>query len=167
MNSRKAEYWLSLAMDGELSPRRQAKLNAYLTLHPELEQLRRDWEEAGQRLRQIPVVTPQTPAAAWQDVQRAIRMETPAVSAAPIHRWGWAGAVLAGILVLAGAGLLLIGSPSGQVLGPIALADRTQVEWIETDVPDAMSMVFEDASTGLTVIWVMMNEPVEEDEHAG
>ena len=30
----------------------------------------------------------------------------------------------------------------------------TEVEWVETNIPDAMAMVYEDAETGLTVIWV-------------
>lgn len=171
MNRRKAEQWMSMAMDGELSARRQARLDVYLEKHPEVEQACGEWGNFGERLRQDPVIPPQTPAAAWQDVQRAIRLQNSdlnMVSTSIRHiALGWASAAVAAILLLAGAGVWLLGSGKQGLPVPIAVADRTQVEWIETDVPDAMSMVYEDETTGLTVIWVMMDAPDQENDHAG
>lgn len=171
MNRRTAERWMSMAMDGELSPRRQERLDAYLKAHPDVQQIRDEWGHLGAQLRQLPVTPPQTPAAAWQDVQRAIRVgqsEHTSDSVPTRHfALGWASATVAVILMLAGAGVWLVGLGNRGMPGPIALADRTQVEWIETDVPDAMSMVYEDETTGLTVIWVMMADPDQENDYAG
>ena len=169
MNRHKAELWLSMALDGELSARRRAKLDAWLAKHPELDDLQDEWRTIGEQTRaQIPRA-PQTPEAAWQDVQRAIRLQSTGAPSrhAPIQgRFKWAGAIAAAFLVLAGAWLLLR-SPDPIAIDTIAAADRTKVEWLETDLPDAMSMVYEDADTGLTVIWVSIQDNGEEDEHAG
>ena len=88
------------------------------------------------------------------------------VPAWALGRFKWAGALAAVCLLLVGVWSVWRGPDAPPYPGAIALADRTEVEWVETDLPDAFSMVYEDADTGLTVIWVMVDEPGEEDEHA-
>lgn len=169
MKRKTAERWLSMAMDGELSARRRAKLDAYLAADPSLAELRNEWVSIGDRYRTATVAPEQTPEAAWQDVRRAIRLqgETPRGERIALQsRMKWAGAVAAALLVMMGARMLLR-APDPSVWGAVAAADRTEVEWVETDLPDAMSMVYEDADTGLTVIWVLVHENGEEDGHAG
>lgn len=171
MNRLKAEQWLSMALDGELSPRRRAKLDAYLAAHPELADLQKEWAAIGDRYREQTVEPAQTPEAAWQDVQRLIRLHKSTDTPQPQWRPRYVRIQLAGLAVAA----LVIGFgfwrltqlPPDIPFAAIAEADRTEVEWVETDLPDAMSMVYEDADTGLTVIWVLVHDNGEDDEHAG
>ncbi len=167
MNRKKAEQWLSLAMDGELDERRLRKLEAYLEQHPEMALLRDQWTQVGSFAREAVPVAMQTPEAAWQDVQRAIRLQGDKPRESAVWSWKWAGGVMAACL----AGVLLwVGlraGPDPVPAGYIAQADRTEVEWVETELPDAISMVYEDAESGVTVIWVLTEEARKDDEHAG
>jgi len=166
MNRKKAELWMSMALDGELSPRRVARLEAYLNQHPELMEDRATWKANAEFLRaHCRVASAQTAASAWQDVCRAIRLADSSSHEGEgfDFRLKWASALAALLLLFAGAGVVYrtLQSPAWTV---VAEADRTEVEWVETDLPDAMSMVYEDADTGLTVIWVLVTE---EHGHAG
>lgn len=171
MNRNKAEQWLSRAMDGELNEDQLRTLEAYLDQHPEVALLRDQWTRVGALAREAVVPLVQTPEAAWQDVQRAIRLQegqgTSEKAGGLLWGWKWAG----GVAVACMAGLLLwIGlraSPEPLPMGYIAQADRTEVEWVETELPDAISMVYEDAESGVTVIWVLTEETRKDDEHAG
>jgi anti-sigma factor RsiW len=171
MNRLQAEKWLSQALDNELSPRRQARLEAYLAAHPDMQDLRARWQEVGAALRQQQQPLPQTPAAAWADVQRAIRLRAANDAAQPVRWRGlggtrFAGALAATVLLITGVWYTLTDKQDIGSLRTIAEADRTEVEWVETDLPGAMSMVYEDADTGLTVIWVLVEEGSKESEHA-
>jgi len=169
MNREKAERWLSMALDGELSERRREKLEAYLAADPSLADLRNEWVSIGDRYRAVAAEPAQTPEAAWQDVRRAIRLQGEQPRGELIafqHRLKWVGAMAAAFLIITGSWMMWR-SPDPAGWGTIAAADRTEVEWVETDLPDAMSMVYEDADTGLTIIWVLVHENGEEDEHAG
>ena len=174
MNRKKAEKWLSLAYDGELSARRREKLGAHLARHPELVGLQQEWAVIGREFRQRIPQSRKTPEAAWQDVRRTVRLAAgrrrgaAAESSAHVQgRLRWAGA-LVGLLLVASVGWMWLRSPSPQSVA-VARSDRTEVEWVETDLPDGMSMVYEDNETGLTVIWVSVDEEGEgrEDERSG
>jgi hypothetical protein len=105
--------------------------------------------------------------AAWQDVQRAIRLQEKApIPAGYGGSWRWASLTIA-LIVAAFIGWRWPAAPAPPGGMPIAAADRTIVEWVETDLPDAMSMVYEDEETGLTVIWLLVQENGEESGHAG
>lgn len=175
MNRQHAEQWLSQALDGELSPRRQRKLEAYLAAHPELRQRETEWRAIGAQLHaQLPAPA-HTSEAAWQDVQRAIRLQQAGKQAVEPSSEAAAGIWLylrrmgvgAGIVLVALGAWIWLRAPVPGPAATIAEADRTEVEWVETDLPDAMSMVYEDTETGITVIWVMTDEQIEENDHAG
>ncbi len=171
MNRRKAEQWISRALDGELSPGRQARLARALENDPALADLRRKWASYRELLRAAIREPAQTPEAAWQDVRRAIRLESGRKDAQPAEiRFGgrvkWASAMAVTMLLLLG-GIYSIQYRARHETDRVAQSDRTIVEWVESDLPDAMSMVYEDEETGLTVIWVLTAENGEEDPHAG
>lgn len=155
MNCLKAQRWISLEMDGELSPRRAAALRAHLETCAACRQVREGWAQVGAELRARKAPAASTPEAAWADVRRAIRNQAPAAEPAAEWVFGaplrWA-AVAAVLLVLAGgAAIFLKKAPVRQAAREAA----TQVEMVETGLPDAAPMVYEDAESGLTVIWVV------------
>lgn len=155
MNCEKAQKWISLAMDGELSPRRAARLQAHLATCSGCRKTRDEWASVGvqMRERQIPVV--KSPEAAWADVRRAIRNdqeerheeEEAWVVGATLR---WAGAAL--LIMILGSGIFLT-FQKGPV--EVARAGGTEVEFVETGLPDATPMVYEDSESGWTVIWVV------------
>ncbi len=166
MNPLKVEQWLSAALDGELSHRQRERLERYLAAHPELSVLQNQWRALGDTVRTAQAPPEQTPEAAWQDVRRAIRLagdEVSSETAAMGRRIRWAGAVAVAALLILGLYALL---PSTRMVytDRIVRADRTEVEWVETELPDAMSMVYEHEDTGLTIIWVLVAENGAEDK---
>lgn len=156
MNAKKALEWLSRDLDGELRPARRRRLEAYLGAHPELRAEVAAWRDAGAALRGGQAPGGQTPEAAWNDVRRSLRLEgTPAVHAER-RSWGvmprvWAGALAAGVLIVAGIWSLVR-------LGPHAALPRADVEMVETDLSDATLMIYTDAETRSVVIWVSSNQ---------
>jgi predicted anti-sigma-YlaC factor YlaD len=155
MNCEKARKWISLEMDGELAPRRVARLQAHLEACAGCRKTRDEWASVGVRMRerQIPVL--KSPEAAWADVRRAIRSdqderyeeEESWVVGAPLR---WAAAAL--LVMIIGSGLFL--SLQKGAVG-MARAGGTEVEFVETGLPDATPMVYEDSESGWTVIWVV------------
>jgi len=155
MNCEKAQKWISLEMDGELSPRRAAWLHAHLDACSSCQRSRDKWESIGVQMRKRLVPVMQTPEAEWADVRRAIRndqeereeAEEAWVLSAPLR---WATATL--LIMILGYGLFgaFRKSPAG-----IARAGATQVEFVETGLPDSTPMVYTDAESGWTVIWVV------------
>jgi hypothetical protein len=97
----------------------------------------------------------QTPEAAWANVRRAIRndrderkeTEKAQVLGVPLR---WATMTL--LIMILGSGLFLTfqTGPAGKARG-----EGTQVEFVETGLPDATPMVYEDAKSGWTVIWIV------------
>jgi len=155
MNCEKAHKWISMELDGELSPHRSARLQAHLDKCPACFKAREAWLSVGNRMRERQVPVLKSPEAAWADVRRAIRSseeerieveETWAIGA-PLR---WAAAAL--LVMMVGAGLFagMRKGPGGLVRG-----GGTVVEFVETGLPDAMPMVYEDSESGWTVIWVV------------
>ena len=156
MNCQSARKWISQELDAELAPRRRALLRAHLDSCPACRAVRDEWARIGVQLRDRRAARAQTPEAAWADVRRAIRLQRKKEQPA---EWSWifgvpvrAAAVLVLVVVL-GAGLFLaVRKPS---VSAAARPARTEVETVETGLPGATPMVYEDAGTGLTVIWVV------------
>lgn len=155
MNCQKARKWISLDLDGELSARRAARLQAHLDRCPDCFKVREDWVAVGARMRGRRIPVAKSPEAAWADVRRAIRSdqeerfeaEETWIIGAPLR---WAAAVL--LIMIMGSGVFLSLQKGG--VG-VARAGGTQVEFVETGLPDAMPMVYEDSESGWTVIWVV------------
>ena len=155
MNCEKAKRWISLEMDGELSLRRAARLHAHLDRCPACFKARESWALIGEQIQKRPVPGSKSPEAAWADVRRAIRLdagerwakEQAWMAGAPL-RW----AVSALLIMILGSGLFLTLRK-----GPVqwARAAATDVEFVETGLPDATPMVYEDSESGWTVIWVV------------
>ncbi len=169
MNCKKAKQWISQDLDGELHARRKVRLDAHLATCAACRGVREQWARVGLRLKAAPVAAAQTPEAAWADVRRAIRnagatpdREVPWVLV-PSMRWAVAAAMAVAI------GLFIVRTIQGP--GPAGVAavqpeQGTTVELVETDLPGAAPMVYEDAGSGLTVIWVVESNGKEGD-HAG
>lgn len=161
MNRAHFEELLSRDLDGDLPPAEQARLRAAEAADPSLAALRADWQRVGQALRDLPVPGTPDPEVAWQDVRRALRLSRPAEVSRPLFGWrlAWAGAALALLLVV--FGLLPRNAPPAAAPALAAVAPRdVEVEFVETDLPDASTMVYQDEESGWTIVWVAAAEPV-------
>jgi len=161
---------MSQDLDGELSPRRKAVLKAHIAGCVSCQEAERLWREVGDQFRAQELPVSQSPDAAWADVRRAIRNTEPDVSVEEVGPvWGrrmvWAMAAIA-IVAVGVLSLYLSVKPGG--IHPVSVAESggTTVEWVETDLPGATPMVYEDEETGWTVIWVVEADR-EENGHAG
>jgi predicted anti-sigma-YlaC factor YlaD len=163
MNCEKAQKWISLDRDGELSPRRMDRLHAHLDTCSMCRKVRNEWESVGVQMRKRHVPVMQSPEAMWVDVRRAIRQdqeereetERAWVLGAP---WRWAAMTLLVMILSCG---LFIHFQKRTMRG-----GATQVEFVETGLPDATPMVYEDAESGWTVIWIVEANG-KEGGHAG
>jgi anti-sigma factor RsiW len=160
MNCKKAQQWISRDLDGELGARRKSRLDAHISTCAACRELREQWGRVGAQLRETLPVAAQTPEAAWADVRRSIRVSRkekelwPAWVLVPSVRWATAAA------------LLMLVTLFGLRTRQMAPVEGTTVELVETDLPGAAPMVYEDAGSGLTVIWVVESNGKEGD-HAG
>jgi predicted anti-sigma-YlaC factor YlaD len=174
MNCATSEQLLSRALDGELPANDRTALDAHLASCASCRALRDEWAGFTAML-QEPVAPVQTPEALWADVQRAIRLRQGfggqvrlqgaqgREDEAPVFGWRlrWAGAILA-VVMLGAYGIGLgVRRQTERVVAASAPEKAAEVEFVETDVPGASTMVYEDAETGWVVVWVtgMETEP--------
>jgi anti-sigma factor RsiW len=155
MKCEKAHQWISIELDGELPPRRITRLHAHLDTCAACQRVRDEWAMMGVQMRERRAPVPRTAEATWADVQRAIRQDREEQGETEKARGlgmllPWATATL--LIMILGSGLLLTFQlrPAG-----MDRAGETQVEFVETGLPDATPMVYEDAESGWTVIWIM------------
>lgn len=171
MNCRRARRWISAMMDGELPAARRFALEQHLGACEGCRLAREEWSALGARFREQAVAPGLSGEAVWGDVRRAIRLaETgPAQEVAGAGLFGvrlrWAAAALT--VVFVGLAGLVVGR---RLLAPraaeLARGAAAHVESVETGLPGAMPMVYEDAESGVTIIWVVETNP-QEDGHAG
>lgn len=148
--NRRVEEQMSRLVDGELDAQERAALERRLQAHPEDRAVLEQWRGFGDRLRE-PVPAP-TAEAMWNDVQRAIRRLPAAADApSPGWRWGWSAAIVAAVLVA------VLGLSVVRLVTP-ASAPARAVEWVEAELPDASTLVYEDEESGVVVIWLMTAE---------
>lgn len=168
MNCRQASRCLSLSLDGALAPRRQARLAEHLAECAGCRALEQAWREQGRLLRHSTPAQAPTPEAAWMDVQRALRAARPSPAADARGSWaGWLWQPAAALAVLAAVGLALyMARPRPARVLAAAPRAPARVEYVETSLPGASPVVFEDADAGLTVIWVMTADQ-QEKQSAG
>ena len=169
MNRKRAERWLSLYLDGELDARRSSRLQQWLARDTELQHLLDDWRRTGRLLQDRPVPTVD-PDQAWHDVRRIVRSDVPEARGRFMSGASWAAprvwlGAAAAVLVMCGA-LWILAGHSGRT-ARLAAADPAQapaeVEWAETSLPGASTMVYRDEETGLTIIWLVeADEPEQE-----
>lgn len=157
MNQKNIDKLLSGALDGALTPGQRAQVEPWLAAHPEAVVQQETWARVGDLLRE-PVDLPD-PEVEWQAIRRTIRHQTPAPDGAsadaPVFSWrmAWAAAMLGvvslGLYLIAGLqlhqGTLITHGQSGV---------PAEVEWAESGVPGATMMIFADQETGMTVIWM-------------
>jgi len=162
MSKERWERLLSRYLDGELSPRQRARIESILAARPEYRERLEQWRSLGAQLRHPAPPGGPTPESAWAGVQRAIRLSKP--EPAPTFGWrlGWTAASMATVLILGVGAWWRLQSGAGTVS---ASFEAPEVEWVDTDLDDAMTVVYRDAESGWTVIWVTA-EPGKGD-HAG
>jgi anti-sigma factor RsiW len=168
MNRRKAERWLSRHLDGELDARRSALLERWLADEPALRARAETWKAEGEQLRTLAGEVPDA-ATGWADVRTALaRARTDGAeqetTTAFGSRWSWSTAMV--VLLLAAVGLGLWSQRRGVKVVASEAAEPLEVEWAETELPGASTMVFRDEETGLTVIWLVEDGDAE-NGHAG
>ena len=167
MNCNKAKKWLSLTMDNELSAQKRERLEQHLAQCPACRALKEQWMSYGNILRQ-PTDSSINTEILRADVLREIRTFRPGKETRIIpgflhSRPVYAFAMIALVSIVIIGGLRMF---SDHAL-PVKIAERnTEVEWVETDVPGATAMVYEDEKTGLTVIWVISEEDDEKNGQA-
>jgi anti-sigma-K factor RskA len=159
MKTNRQELLLSRYLDGDLTPREREAMETRLAESGELQGLKADFEAVGQTLRAWPTPAGPTPEAAWADVQRRLRLEREEQAGeAETGFWGsrlaWASAMMT--VVLVALGVWIAANRPG--MPALAATEPAEVEWVETDLPGAMTMVYQDDDTGLTVIWVQEDE---------
>jgi anti-sigma factor RsiW len=160
---------ISRGLDGALDESERTAFERLLAENPEAARLAERWERTGDHLRttMAPPAIPDA-AVAWQDIRREIRRQTadtkPA-GATETANWAgrmrWAGAfaavcflLLAGWLgyryTVDGEAMFARGTTSMSPLPPAP----ERVEWVVAEVPGATTMIFTDAETEMTVIWM-------------
>lgn len=157
MNCHQAEELLSRALDGELSQEHLAALDAHVASCASCRALRDEWSKYSGMLRDQSIEPAQTAEALWADVQRAIRLQGdhPEDDALPVFGWRlrWAGVMIVAVLLgMSAFGLWRLRQP-GQETAQVN-ERSVEVEFVETDVPGASPMVYQDEESGWTVIWV-------------
>jgi anti-sigma factor RsiW len=149
------EKLLSRALDSACTEKQRTAVEARLSDDPEARRTQEVWSQVGDRLRAMPV-PPVDEELAWQAVRREIRALPAQGDATPARfqpRFAWAMAM--GVVMFAVVTVLVIRQDQAGWGGLVAVEPSIdQVEWVEAEIPGATTMVFADASTGLTVIWM-------------
>ncbi len=161
MNCKQAEILLSRSLDGELdSPEQQKLLKEHLESCATCRKIENSWTTYGQYMRELEVPSPQSAVEAWQDIRNEIQgaeesPELPKTSGNPGFNWNWGiPTAIAALLVLSTA--LYFGLPtSNDSTESLAAGTKTKIEFLETDIPGASTMVYVDQDSGLTVLWVV------------
>lgn len=152
MNCRQAEKALSRHLDGELPEPQVDALERHLSDCAACRETAAEWRGYGEAIRTgAPAKTPD-PTAAWHDIRRTLRNRGDSEPVATPRPWWtrplpWAGA--AASLALLAVGYL--------TLGPIdpRAPNGTAVEYVETGLPDASTLVYVDDESGWTIVWVL------------
>lgn len=156
---------LSRARDGALTPGEQERLVRETTGDAEAERVAHLWEAAGGLLREgaTRTATPD-PALAWQAIRREIRNKEAEPVRAAVRGWpgGWAWASGLAAVLVAG-GLTWWGLARERATHTVAqgVAEPDRVAWVVAEIPGATTMIYTDAETDLTVIWMELAQKAE------
>ena len=166
MKANKAERDLSVWLDGEAGARGDKAIREAVGASPALEETQAQFKVIGDLLREEPVPAGQTGEAAWSDVQRRMRLAASDPAAAEssgvfASRLRWVAAMM--LMFFVGLAGLWIGRSAFDRAPALAASAAGDVEWVETDVKNADTMVYWDEETDLTVIWLIVDEAAEGD----
>jgi anti-sigma-K factor RskA len=152
MNCRHAEKALSRHLDGELPAEQVAHLEQHLASCAACRETAAIWQGYGDSLRAGQPSGIPDPTLAWHDIRRAIRTrEDPAAKVQGRPWWAkplpWAAATTT--VALVAIGYLLQFSPETRLTGGGA------VEYVDTDLPGASTIVYVDDESGWNIVWVV------------
>lgn len=154
MNRELAEVYLSRAIDGELPPRQQADLDAWLAAHPTERELAEQWSRIGVLTRSVAAAEPVPDVElAWQDIRRAIRTAAPEPVPVRLFPWrlAWAGGIVGALCVTA----LVVSQWQSAPDGAVAQTGTAQVDWVDSGLPGSSPMIMQDEDSGLAVVWLL------------
>jgi len=155
MNCRQAERALSRHLDDELPANDVATLEEHLASCSACRDSAAEWRGLGDAMRaEAPSEVPD-PTKAWHDIRRTLRnREPPTVQENRRPWWArplpWAGA--AATVALITLGYLRHVSPSSQ------FPSGSAVEYVDTELPGASTVVYVDDETGWNIVWVLESE---------
>jgi len=148
---------INRGVDSELDAEERKLFDKMLVENPDAVDMSRAFESIGDDIRNDSTQSASPdPYAAWQDIRREIRQSerTSDERFASGARLGWAGAVAAllvvGVLALSSWRLLNGAAPE------LAFSDTaaSRVDWVETGIPGATTMIYTDVETDMIVIWM-------------
>lgn len=163
---KREQQLISRGLDDDLGEGERTALERLLAEKPEAARLAKNWEQTGDHLRQAmaPATIPDA-AVAWQDIRREIRRQTADDREAGSEeaagwqgRLRWAGAIASICILALGGWLGYRYAIDGEALfargAPPLPPAPERVEWVVAEVPGATTMIFTDAETEMTVIWM-------------
>ena len=159
---RNLEEWVSQALDGELNQDELDKVQRLMARDPHASACRAAWARQGDLLRNLPAPAGPNPALVWERVQAELALPVPAPIVFP-RRMIYAAA--AALVLVAGTWSWL---GSRDATSPVFAgnpAEANVVEYVEAELPNHSPVVYVDAESGATVIW--MEEWVDEGDGAG
>jgi len=151
---------ISRGLDNELNADERKKLSQKMAVDPEICRIDAAWRKVGDQLRydSRAIKMPDTQWA-WQDIQRAIRQSEHAsgesVASGFPWRLTWAGAMATvAVIGLLGWSAWRLTLPSTREIAATEHANGGRVEWVESELPGATTMIYTDTETDITVIWM-------------
>jgi anti-sigma factor RsiW len=155
MNCNQAEKALSRYLDGELPAGEVADLEQHLASCSSCRETADEWQGYGETLRaDAPERTPD-PTKAWHDIRRSLRNRENPITPTTSRPWWirplpWTGA--AATVALFTIGYFFGFSPSSE------FPKGNTVEYVDTDLPGASTVVYVDDETGWNIVWVLESE---------
>ena len=148
MKNERIEELISKELDGELDAAGESELRDALDADPELADVRDDFVNIGRMMREADMPETKSPEAAWQDVRREIRALPESRPKRVPWKWAWGFATACAVV------LAVFFRPDGSAPA-IAGNQGTTVEFVVTELDDAMTIVNVDPQSGVTVIWIV------------
>lgn len=146
------EQELDRFYDGELDPAAQRRVEERLAADGQARREVEDLSEIGRALQSTTrELTERVPVEPSRLAKAAMAAEGGAIPFPAMVRWGLAAA--AGAAILAGGWWY-----AGDAGSAAPRARAAEVEYVETHLPGASSVVYRDEETDTTVIWVMAPE---------
>ncbi|MEZ5277011.1 MAG: zf-HC2 domain-containing protein [Opitutaceae bacterium] len=152
MNCRQAEKALSRHLDGELPEARVEALERHLSECATCRDTAAAWAGYGEAMKAGAPAPRPDPIAAWYDIRRTLRNREESRPAETVPAW-WARP-LPWVGTAAALALLAVGYLSLRQTDPRP-STGTTVEYVETGLPDASTLVYVDDESGWTIVWVL------------